>query len=1211
MCLSFNLLALLKHDFNITSIYQTRNWMIRLLLKGLLLLLFLTGSPRSAEAQFAFTSGPLPMCDTSYFTANVSGIGMLEPPGWGWGYYLVNVCINITTNHPQTLVITLTSPAGTTLLLSAYNGAGGSNYTNCCFEYSLSPNITTGTAPFTGSWTPQGGSLSIFDWEFADGTWLITVIDTACQGGTGTGGPWVDGYFGGAGSSAGTIGFGTSGPPPCQGFIPDNIEDICPGETVDILGFYVAFDPSYSYSIYDMAGNLVGNPSSVSVPGTYMIIGTDWMGCSYNAYYTINLAPPLSLGPDQVINQCSGSPVDLNSLFILTGLMINWSYNGAPISVAAASVATLPGNYQIIAQNSYGCYDTALVTLSTVAGFSLGPDQNVTECYASGYDLTALYNTAGLTATWYFNGNPVINPSAVTGTGNYMLIATDAGGCIDTAEVSLTISPGFSLGPDQLAGQCNGVPVNLNSMFMLTGLNVTWTYNGVPISVAAASSATLPGNYQVIAQNAAGCYDTAQVTFNIIPGFSLGPDQNISYCSSSTYDLTTLYNTTGLSVTWLFNGNPVGIPSAVSANGNYVLVATDPGGCTDTAQVLLTITPGPVLGPDQNIDVCSGGSANLTTLYSTGINSVTWYYNGNVVNNPSGVSNPGVYMLIAVSPAGCADTAEVILTILPAPAIGSNQSHTVCSNSTLNLTSLYNTTGYSTSWTLNGAPVSNPSAVNVAGTYVLVALSSNGCSDTAQVIISNTIAPALGSNQNVVLCPGNTVNLTNYFVTTGYNVSWTLAGNPVSNPSSVNGPGNYQLVVISPGGCSDTAFVNVNAGIVPAPGPNQQITACEGTIINLNGLFNIAGSTVNWSSGGAPVPNPSNVIAAGVYQITLTSSSGCTAIATATIIYNDAPELGNDTSASVCSGSSLDLSSYFTLNGLTANWTLNGILVTDPTMISATGNYQLIATNPNGCNDTAMVSVTVNNSPSLGPDQAHSLCSWMTLDLEALYNVSGLNSTYSFNGQPLTNYTSVNDSGIYTINVIDINGCTDNASVTVTNIECICAADFIYNAKCVEDPVSFQLIADSAIIDAHWEFANGFLPDRYELNPVVEFHTTNSILVTLEAGLSCGSVTVQKYIQLAECADSCHFYLPNAFTPNNDGKNDRFTWYGECFPEEYSIEIYNRFGNVVFQSDNPTVTWDGTYNNVSSPEGVYVVHVKYRLPYQFRQAVKGRLVVLR
>ncbi|MCB0783334.1 MAG: proprotein convertase P-domain-containing protein, partial [Flavobacteriales bacterium] len=142
----------------------------KFLLTGLSWLL-VTGSDLHAQGSFPFTSGPIPQCDTSAFTANVSGVGVLEPGGSWFGLYLESIEINITSDHPETLEILLTSPQGTTIVLSAFNGAGGQNYTSTLFPWYGGSNITSGSAPFSGSWWPQNGSLGSFDYENANGTW--------------------------------------------------------------------------------------------------------------------------------------------------------------------------------------------------------------------------------------------------------------------------------------------------------------------------------------------------------------------------------------------------------------------------------------------------------------------------------------------------------------------------------------------------------------------------------------------------------------------------------------------------------------------------------------------------------------------------------------------------------------------------------------------------------------------------------------------------------------------------------------------------------------------------------------------------------------------------------------------------------------------------------------------------------------------------------
>ncbi|HRH37240.1 MAG TPA: proprotein convertase P-domain-containing protein, partial [Flavobacteriales bacterium] len=308
-------------------------------LRVALILLAMVGFVRQVEAQTTsvpFNSGPIPLCDTSVFTANAPSMGILGPPWNQWmpgSVSLEALTINITSDHPQTLQILLTSPQGTTLLLSEFNGAGGQNYTNTTFEYSGSPVITTGTAPFTGSWTAQGGSFSVFDGEWIGGDWTITVIDTACtNGGGGNGILWTPGWFDGSGGNGGfTISFYVN---PCQGWVPPGQAYICPGETVDILGYYNQMDPYYIYTV-SLNGMPVTDPTAVSAVGTYDITATEqWGGgCMYWAYFDVQAGWPLNIGTDQVVNACSDAGLqDLTAVLQLNLTTTSWTLDGTPIS---------------------------------------------------------------------------------------------------------------------------------------------------------------------------------------------------------------------------------------------------------------------------------------------------------------------------------------------------------------------------------------------------------------------------------------------------------------------------------------------------------------------------------------------------------------------------------------------------------------------------------------------------------------------------------------------------------------------------------------------------------------------------------------------------------------------------------------------------------------------------------------------------------------
>ena len=399
-------------------------------LRFVLVALLLVGLSKRGAAQpqvIPFTSGPIPPCDTSIFTANTPGIGTLYPPGFGWGTAsLAGLEINITTDHPEFLEITLTSPEGTDLLLSAFNGAGGQNYTGTNFIYGGWNDITTGTAPFTGLWAPQGGGFDVFDYEEGGGIWTITVIDTACAtpgGGPGGGVGWEPGWFDGSSTNGGfTIAFNQ--PPPCWGMIPFGAATLCPGETVDIANYYESLGTGYVFNYYMPDGwTPIADPTAVSTSGNYYVSAVEpWSFCQYYAEFLVTTLAEVELGPDQSVNVCDNVlPLNLYDLFSSVGNYWTWAFNGSLISGSDALAVTAPGVYQLINSAGYTCSDTVLVTLNVDTPPDLGPDQLVSICPGSSADLTSLYNTTGYAVEWSYGGNVIPAPTAATNAGVYSL----------------------------------------------------------------------------------------------------------------------------------------------------------------------------------------------------------------------------------------------------------------------------------------------------------------------------------------------------------------------------------------------------------------------------------------------------------------------------------------------------------------------------------------------------------------------------------------------------------------------------------------------------------------------------------------------------------------------------------------------------------------------------------------------------------------------
>lgn len=122
---------------------------------------------------------------------------------------------------------------------------------------------------------------------------------------------------------------------------------------------------------------------------------------------------------------------------------------------------------------------------------------------------------------------------------------------------------------------------------------------------------------------------------------------------------------------------------------------------------------------------------------------------------------------------------------------------------------------------------------------------------------------------------------------------------------------------------------------------------------------------------------------------------------------------------------------------------------------------------------------------------------------------------------------------------------------------------------------------------------NGSLQYFYTPSINITFQDTGYCRLELfiEDQINCESLTQKYEILITPCKETT-FYLPNSFTPNNDGINDLFKPRGENFTD-FEMFIYNRWGEMIYQTTE-TDGWDGGYNGYYIPEGVYSYIVSYR-----------------
>jgi gliding motility-associated-like protein len=123
------------------------------------------------------------------------------------------------------------------------------------------------------------------------------------------------------------------------------------------------------------------------------------------------------------------------------------------------------------------------------------------------------------------------------------------------------------------------------------------------------------------------------------------------------------------------------------------------------------------------------------------------------------------------------------------------------------------------------------------------------------------------------------------------------------------------------------------------------------------------------------------------------------------------------------------------------------------------------------------------------------------------------------------------------------------------------------------------------------------------------FNVTQNGTYTVTISNSCGSAQARKTVRFVQC--EYNVYVPNAFTPNNDGHNDRFRAHFFYPPDRFSIQIFNRGGMEVYTSNDPENGWDGTFDNTRQPAGGYIWYIRFTDSLGKTHSLTGSLVLIR
>lgn len=355
--------------------------------------------------------------------------------------------------------------------------------------------------------------------------------------------------------------------------------------------------------------------------------------------------------------------------------------------------------------------------------------------------------------------------------------------------------------------------------------------------------------------------------------------------------------------------------------------ATNAQGCKDSAVVRIVQSKYdfPDAGRDTSIFTCPGVKIDISKFSKPSFFETNWS-----TLTPFDVDT-GYYDYWVTTPDKCSDTITIKVLPLETPDLGNDTTVTVIVEDRVNLFLLKDTTGLDLTWN-----IPNP-AQATKGIYRLMAVSKDGCYDTAFLTVRNHPQPNLGPDQTI--CSLTNVDITQLFVTDGLTMDWGT-NNPVNTA-----PGIYRVIGANSFGSRDTAFVKVLNNTLEIGEP-VTISKCVSEYISLPIYFNLAGLTAEWT-----VTDPESVLEPGLYYVKATDENGCVDQSHVIVELNPLPSV-NDTTVFVCGGNTKDLTKIYDLSGY-------GVSTWDAEIAEAAkpGVYTLTIQDEFGCDHAITVEV--------------------------------------------------------------------------------------------------------------------------------------------------------------------------------------------------------------------------------------------------------------
>ena len=877
------------------------------------------------------------------------------------------------------------------------------------------------------------------------------------------------------------------------------------------------------------------------------------------------------------------------------------------------------GSYSGVLTDDNGCQDSVLVEINETLSSEPAYIENASgsaelNCLVTEIEVNA---QGGSAFNWSGGTSPNTSWNIFNTPGNYIVDYLDSNGC--ALQMNILISENINpplLDIDNITNSTNELNCNEPEIILFGSGADSYIWNDTIQNISTTISS--PGEYSVIGIGNNGCIDSTSIiiTANFeLPNLIL---QNIS--GSDTLDC----NNTSIDIVasgasnyeW---SNGIGTQSTITINegGTYYITALGDNGCSVQDSIEIIEISFPVLSVNSET-ICAGNMIELVAEASIPGGTYTW--SNNLGSNSSVFVEPISNAVFTVDYIlnGCeSNTATSIISVLPTPVVSISGVNSICSSQSVSLTGEPSLPGGSFEWFPNGEIEPTITTFPQSSTTYGLSYTLNGCpSDTVEAFVEVIPTPVV-TLEDVSICDGESGTLIAQPSITGGTFNWTSSGQNTQSITENPDTTTSYSVIYALNGCLSQL---TTASIIVNPIPDlfvADIGICAGQTGVLNAQGSPNGGSFQWTGY---IEDESvlevNPLVTSNYTVTYTLNNCSSSIESAEVTVTEQPVLSTENQG-ICEGESVVLTAIPSVLGGQYLWLPNNETSETITVSpNTTTTYEVMYT-INGCQtDLEPIIVSVDAMPITTFDvNVTSGCAPLNVVFtNTTSNTSGctwsINDGSTFSGCENMSYTFLNE-GCYDVTLVTEtpNGCP--GIMNMENLICVFPSpniDFSASTNQISYGSSEVIFSNnsSGAESYFWDFGDGSSDTLYNPN-LVEYEVNDETFFTVSLfGISELGCTDSLQLDINVNQDAIIF-APNSFTPDGDGLND--SWYPTISTgideDFFSVQIYNRWGELIFEATDFISSWDGTYQGMQSPIGTYT----FRIEYKEKQSEKRKIIL--